>query len=138
MVIFLIYHDTLYEQQYIILYRKISKFNASKELPSQLKVDLLLILWLNKVAECVSARLEEEANRTDQGSRQRRRKKAVITESGGKLTIPVIKEDLYKGIYDGKILAALLFYYVPHTCTWNGITVLQACLQCFIIFCCRF
>lgn len=100
----------------------LSTFNASKELPSQVEVDLLLILWLNKVTESVSSKLEEEFNRLvhDPDARQRRRNKAVMLECSGKLTIPLIKGDLYGGIHDGQVLAALLLHYAPHACTWNG------------------
>lgn len=107
----------------IILRRlSISTFNASKELPSQVEVDLLLILWLNKLSSGVCAKLEEESNRLirDPDPRQKRRNKAAILESGGKPTIPLIKGDLYGGVSDGRVLAALLLHYAPQACTWNG------------------
>ena len=100
----------------------ISAFNASKELPSQVEVDSLLILWLNKVSEVVNAKLEEEFDKLvyDPDPRQRRRNKAAILGSGGKIAIPLIEGDLYRGLCDGRVLAALLLHYAPQACTWNG------------------
>lgn len=100
----------------------ISTFNASKELPSQVEADSLLILWLNKVSEGVRVKLAEEMNRLihDPDPRQRRRNKAAMLETSGKLTTPLIKGDLYRGIRDGQIFAALLLHYAPHACTWKG------------------
>lgn len=100
----------------------ISTFNASKELPSQVEVDSLFIVWLNKVSEVVCAKLEEEFDRLvyDLDPRQRRRNKAAMLGSGGKVTIPPIQGDLYGGMCDGRVLAALLLHYAPQACTWNG------------------
>lgn len=83
-----------------------------------MEVDLLLILWLNKVSEAVHRRHLEQVG-SDPNPRQRRRKKA---SSGA---FPMIAGNLYAGISDGKHLASLLLHYVPHACTWNGTLGMQ-------------
>ena len=86
--------------------RRISTFNASKELPNKTEVDVLLVIWLRKVSEAVN---EEHYYPCP------RRKKR--TKSRG---IPSIDGDLCSGISDGQNLASLLLYYAPQSYNWSG------------------
>ena len=93
--------------------RRIFSFNPSKELPSKPDVELLLITWLNKVAQAVS---DEQYTR-----RRRRRRKGVLTVTG----------DLCCALKDGRNLALLLVYYDPESFSWNGIVpVLMMHVEC--------
>lgn len=87
-------------------------------------MDLLLILWLNKVSAAVFAERQKEVKKLLQepDPRQRRRNKAMLLQSGGNSNpaVPHIEGDLGSGIRDGRSLAALLLHYAPQDCTWKG------------------
>ncbi len=87
-----------------------------------MEVDLLLILWLNKVSEAVYTKRADEINGLLQDSdpKLRKKNKAAVAKSGGYPAIPLIAGDICTGISDGQSLAALMLHYVPQACTWNG------------------
>ena len=103
--------------------RKISTFNASRELPSKIKVDQLLILWLNKVSGVVCAKHLEEVNGPvcNLDPRDQKKNKGHVMKSRTTPPMPlIVGGDLYCGIYDGQSLAALLLHYCPQHCSWSG------------------
>lgn len=113
------------------MYRKLSTFNASKELPSKVEVELLLMLWLNKVSEAVYAKRADEINSLLQSTdpKQRKKSKSMVVKSGGYPAIPLITGDICIGISDGQNLAALMLHYAPNSCSWNGQSKTSLCVD---------
>ena len=87
-------------------------------------MDLLLTLWLNKVAEAVYTKRADEINSLlqDPDPKQRKKNKSVVVKSGGYPAIPLIVGDICTGISDGQSLAALMLHYAPQACNWNGMS----------------
>ena len=100
------------------LFRSISSFNASRELPSS--VEDSLILWLNKVSDAVCQLSKEETTALllDSDPIQRRRNKVKLMNQA-EMRIPRIDE-LGAGITDGQCLAALILHYHKDSAKSSG------------------
>ena len=115
------------------LFRCISTFNASRELPSG--VEDSLVLWLNKVSEsvCNFSKEETTALLLESDPLQRRRNKVKLMNSP-EMRIPPV-DQLGAGITDGQCLAALLLHYCQDSVKWSGMLSAQAISCNHILIC---
>lgn len=103
-----------------ILFRKVSVFCASKELPSSIEEGLLL--WINKIGR--AALLDEQQYhqrmlRESDPMKRRRYRLKVLKEGGVVKGFPKVV-NLTSSLSDGQCLAAVLIYYTKDKIGWSG------------------